>query len=188
VVVGWNRGSGLFAPLAVVRSVGDASIDLSTQWREIENWNICASIRAHPIAGIGLGGEYTEHMRNASLTGLYSDFRAWPHNSVLGLILLCGAVAFAALWSLFAFTVYLAVRAYRATDDPDLRVAALTCVAAVIGCLVMAYGDTGANLSQYRIFGGLALAVAAKLSVTTGAWPATPGRSGPFPNAEGRGA
>ncbi len=175
VGVGWNRDSSFFGPIRLLRSVSGSSADASTRWRDIENWNIAMSIREHPVLGAGLGAQYTIYKHNADISMFYPDYRGWPHNSVLGLLLLAGLVAFAAMWCFNAGIVYLAVRSYRLARDPDDRVAALACIAAVIACMGLAYGDTGANLVQYRILLGLAMAVAAKLAVATGAWPAKAG-------------
>jgi hypothetical protein len=66
------------------------------------------------------------------------------------------------------------------------RVTALTCIAAVIACMGIAFGDTGPSLMQYRIFWALAIAIAGKLATLTGAWPGRarrafgPGPSGPL--------
>jgi O-Antigen ligase len=171
LAIGWNRGSPAFAPVRILRSLSDSSVDRSTLWRETENWNIAMSIKEHPVLGIGLGGEYTEHMPNDDLSALYPEYRAWPHNSVLGLLLFSGVIAFTALWALYAVTVFLAVRSHGLAQVPEHRVAALTCVAAVISCTVAAYGDTGPNLIPYRVFWGLAAALAGQLAVETGAWP-----------------
>jgi O-antigen ligase len=172
VAVGWNRGSTLFAPVRTLRSLADSSVDPSTLWREIEDYNICASIRAHPILGIGLGGEYTESVANADISQLYPDYRRWPHNSVLGLMLLAGVLGFTAIWLLHAAVVFLAVRSYRFARGPEDRVAAIACIASTIACITTAFGDTGPNFIQYRLFWALALVVSAKLAVATGAWPA----------------
>jgi len=177
---GWNRAGPLFAPLHTLRTLSDASVDRSTRWREVENWNIAMSIREHPIAGIGLGGEYTEFVRGDDISSIFPDFRAFPHNSVLGLLLFSGALGFTAIWSLFGLVVFLAIRSHRLARDAEDRVAALCCIATVIACAVLAYGDTGAHFTQYRVLTALAIAVSGKLAVATGAWPAPakcPGRA-----------
>jgi O-antigen ligase len=156
----------------LVRSVVDASVDSSTYWRDVENWNVAMTLREHPLVGLGLGGEYTEFMPNADISVRYRDYRAWPHNSVLGLLLFAGLFGFTLLWTLFAIVVFLAVRAHRRARTPEERVAALACIAAVVVCVLMAFGDTGAHFTQYRVFAALALSVVGKLAVATGAWPA----------------
>jgi hypothetical protein len=171
VAVGWERAGGIFVPVHTIRSLTDSSIDSSAFWRDVENWNIAVSLREQPILGIGLGREYTEHMKGDDISSIFADFRAWPHNSVLGLLLFAGPIAFTAIWSLFGFTAFLAIRAYRVAVRPDERAAALGCVATVIACAVLAFSDTGAYHPQYRIFSALALAIAGKVAVSSGAWP-----------------
>jgi O-antigen ligase len=171
VGVGWNRGGAVFAPVRTLRSVADTSMDRSAYWREVENWNIAMTIRERPLLGSGLGGSYTEYMRNDDISNIYADYRAWPHNTVLGQLMLLGLVGFIAIWSLFAVGLFLAVRSYwMATSGPQ-RVAALGCVGAIVSCHVLAYGDTGAHYPQYKIFMALALALGGKLAIETGAWP-----------------
>jgi hypothetical protein len=172
LAVGWNRDGALFAPLRAFRTI-DGSVDSSTRWRDIENWNLAMSMREHPVLGIGLGGVYTEFARGDDISTVFAEYRAWPHNNVLGLLLFAGPFGFTAMWALAALAVFLAVRAHRLAREADDRVAALACVGAVIGCAVLAFGDTGAHFVQYRVLLGLAVAVSAKLAVATGAWRTT---------------
>jgi hypothetical protein len=187
LAVGWNRDGALFAPIQAFRTI-DGTLDSSTRWRDIENWNLAMSMREHPILGIGLGGQYTEFARGDDISTVFADYRAWPHNSVLGLLLLAGPFGFTAIWALAALVVFLAVRSHRLATEPDDRVAALACVAAVIACAVLAFGDTGAHFVHYRVLLALAVAVSAKLAVATGAWPAPRTVSGePVIGASSRG-
>jgi predicted PurR-regulated permease PerM len=169
VVAGWNSQSGVFGPVQTIRSVVDTSQDRSAYWREVENWSIALSLRERPLLGLGLGGAYTEYMFNDSVEEGFKEFREWPHTSVLGQMLLMGLFAFTATWLLMPYIVFLAVRSYHLAWAPEQRVAALTCLSAIIACLVMAYGDTGAHFAQYKIFLALALTVAAHLAGETGA-------------------
>jgi O-antigen ligase len=143
----------------------------------VENWNLAMSIRQHPIAGRGLGFEYTEYARGDDISAVFADFKGWPHNSVLGLLFFAGPFGFTAIWSLFGCVVFLAVRAYRMARAPDDRVAALACMATVVVCAVLAFGDTGAHHAQYRMLSALSAVLAGKLAVVTGAWPAAASRS-----------
>jgi hypothetical protein len=181
LAVGWNRNGAVFAPIQAFRSV-DATVDNSTRWRDIENWNIAMSMREHPILGIGLGGEYSEFLRGDDISSVFAEYRAWPHNSVLALLLFAGPFGFTAMWALAALAVFLAVRSHRFATEPDDRVAALACVAAVIACGVLAFADTGAHFVHYRVLLAVAVAVSGKLAVATGAWPsrttARPARAG----------
>lgn len=174
VGVGWNRGSRIFAPVQTLRGVTDTSTDRSAFWREVENWNISMSLRERPILGAGLGGEYIEFIPNDDVSVVFKEYREWPHNTVLGQLLLMGLFGFTAVWLLPSLVVFLCVRSYRMAATAEQRVAAATCLSAVIACHLLAWGDTGAHFPQYKILLGLAVAIAARLAVATGAWPARP--------------
>lgn len=167
--VGWNSGSRIFKPVQILRGVSDSSHDSSTYWREVEAFNILVSMRGSVTLGQGLGGEYTEYMPNDAVD--YAEYREWPHNTVLGLLMLMGLFGFTAHWILLPATLLLSVRSYRMAASADQRVLALCCISAVVSCYMMAWGDTGAHFPQYKIFAALAVAFAAKLAVETGAWP-----------------
>ncbi len=188
VGAGWTTDSRIFAPVRTLRSVMDTSYDHSAYWREVENWNISMSMRERPLVGLGLGGRYTEHMFNDDISSLYKEYREWPHNTILGQLLLLGLLPFVAVWAVFGAGLFLAVRAHRFAESAEHRAAALGCVGTIVACHVLAYGDTGAHYPQYKILIALALAVAGKLAVATGAWPSgSRSASGPStPQGAGR--
>jgi O-antigen ligase len=171
VTVGWNRPTGIFSPLNTLRGVSDTSYDHSAYWREVENWNLAVNVGYHPFLGAGLGGRYLEVMPNDDISELYREYREWPHNTVLGQLMLMGLLGFTVVWSVFAAGLYLAFRAYRAAVSQEHRVAALGCIGGVVGCHMLAYGDTGAHYPQYKVVMALAIAMAGKLALATGAWP-----------------
>ncbi len=171
MAVGWNSQSRLFFPVQTLRGVADTSHDTSAYWREVEIWNIATSMRQNSVVGMGLGGEYTETMYNDDISSLYKEYREWPHNTVLGLLMMMGLFGFTAQWVLLPASLFLAARSYRMAGSPDDRLVAMGCIASVVICLVMAWGDTGAHYPQYKIFAALAVAFSAKLAVATGAWP-----------------
>lgn len=169
--VGWNSGAAIFGPVQTLRSVVDTSTNRSSYWREVENWNIAMSMRELPVTGLGLGGAYTEVMANDSMEESYKEYREWPHNSYLGLLLLLGLGGFTAVFALPAMVVFLSVRSFKAADTPELRLVALGCLGSVIACLVLAWGDLGMRFPQYKVLMALAIATSAQLAVLTGAWP-----------------
>ena len=172
LAVGWNSSSRIFAPVRTIRGVSDSSTDRSAYWRDVETWNIAVSMRESPILGLGLGGEYTEHMPNDDISQAYKEYREWPHNTVLGLFLLMGLIPFTATWALIPLAIFFSVRSYRMAETASDRVTAMACLGAAVACLVLAWGDTGAHFPQYKIFVALAVAISARLAVATGAWPA----------------
>jgi O-antigen ligase len=176
VGVGWNSASGVFAPVRSLRSVVDTSTDRSAYWREVENWNIAVSLKEMPITGLGLGGEYTEVMANDSVAEGYKEYREWPHNTYLGLLLLMGLFGFTVVFALGSLVIFLSVRSYRLAVTAEQRVVALGCLGTVIAAQVLAWGDTGAHFPQFKVLLALAVAVSASLATTTGAWKDAPAR------------
>lgn len=184
VAAGWSSTDArVFGPVRKVRSLVDGETNRSTAWRDVENWNISRSMRDRPLLGIGLGKEYTEYRPNDDISYAYKEYRFWPHNFVLGLFLFGGVLGFTGMWSLFAFTVFLAARALPRASRPEDRVAALAVVGVVVCCAVQAYGDLGAAFTQFRLLEGLALAVAGRLAVATGGWPSPARAAGQTPPA-----
>ncbi len=172
VAVGWNRSGAPFGPVQTLRGIVDSSVNRSSYWREVEDWNIAMSIRQVTWTGTGLGGQYTEIMPNDDISGSYKEYREWPHNNFLGLLLLLGPFGFTAVSALSGLVVFLAFRSFRRATHVDDKVAAFGCLAAVVACHAMSWGDLGSHFPQYKVFMALAIAVAARLAVATGAWPA----------------
>ncbi len=169
VAVGWNSGSTIFSPVRTLRGVSDTSHDTSAYWREVETWNIAVSMRETFLIGKGLGGEYTEFMFNDAIS--YVEYREWPHNTVIGLLMLMGLLGFTAQWVFLPSVLLLSVRSYWMARSVDERLLALGCMSAIVSCGVMSWGDTGSHFPQYKILAALATVFAAKLAVATGAWP-----------------
>lgn len=177
LAVGWNRSGTPFGPVQTLRGIVDSSVNRSSYWREVEDWNIAMSMRQMTWTGTGLGGQYTEIMPNDDVSRSYKEYREWPHNNYLGLLLLLGPFGFTAVSALSGLVVFLAFRSFRRATNVDDKVAAFGCLAAVVACHVMSWGDLGSHFPQYKVFSALAVAVAARLAVATGAWPARRSRS-----------
>ncbi|MGC3996236.1 MAG: O-antigen ligase family protein [Anaeromyxobacter sp.] len=118
VAAGWNSGGGgLFGPVHKIRTMLDGSVDSSTFWREVEAWNVANTMRDRPYIGTGLGGEYVETMMNDDISAGYKEYREWPHNTVLGLLLYAGLPGFTLTWFVYPVTLFLAVRILPARPD-----------------------------------------------------------------------
>jgi hypothetical protein len=172
LAIGWNSGSSAFKPVKMLRSTLDAKVDRSTWDREVENWNVVMSSHDHPILGRGYGFGYTVFVESDDISPWFPQFKAMPHNAILGWFLFAGVIGFTAMWAFFVGTVYLAVRAYARTTVPDERAATLCVVAAIVAVAVQAWGDMGPASIQSRMVGAMAAFVAVKLAVRSGAWPA----------------
>ncbi|HYJ08486.1 MAG TPA: O-antigen ligase family protein [Polyangiaceae bacterium] len=169
VAAGWNSGGGrLFKPVRTLRSVIDAKSDGSSYWRELENFNLIATLRQNPIFGSGFGHPYPEYVPMPPVD--YPLEHYVPHNGILGLWAFCGVVGWAGLTMLWAGGVYFAMRAYHGAQRGTDRAAALVCFGAVLVWLMQAWGDLGLGVWTSVFTVAPAFAVASKLAVATGEW------------------
>jgi hypothetical protein len=172
VAAGWSNPSGVFSPVGTIRSMVDSKVDMSSEWRDLENFNLVSTLKSHPLTGTGWGHPFEMAVLLPDVVSEYELEPYLPHNSVLGLWAYTGYVGFTLLWMLLVVGIYFCVRAYRAARDPDDRITALTCVATIMVYVVHCYGDMalGSWTSIYLV--SLALVYGGKLAVTTGAWGA----------------
>jgi hypothetical protein len=172
LAAGWgSTGGGFFAPVQVVRSVIDSKADMSTEWRDLENYDLFITLRGGPIFGSGYGHGYVEAVKLPDVSRAYALERFIPHNSVLGLWAYGGLVGFTALWSVVVVALFLAARAARCATAPEDRAAAIAACAAVAVYLVHCYGDMGLGTWTSVFTVAPAFAAASRLAVSTGAWP-----------------
>lgn len=170
-VIGWSAPSGVFAPVRTLRSVVDSKVDTSTLWRDWENYNLYYTLKGNPFLGTGYGHEYIEAIHLPDISGGYALYRYAPHNSILGLLCYSGYIGFAGMWMLLPLGIFFAVRSHRAASSPSDRIVALASLGALVAYLVQCYGDMalGSWTSVFTV--APALALIAKLAVSTGAWP-----------------
>jgi threonine/homoserine efflux transporter RhtA len=86
-----------------------------------------------------------------------------------------GLFGFTAVLGPTAVATFLGIRSYRMAQTAEQRTIAMGLVLAIVACLSLAWGDLGTHFLQYKVLVALAVAVAAGLSVATGAWPGRPG-------------
>jgi hypothetical protein len=161
-VVGWNSGAEIFAPVHTLRSVGDADIDGSTLYRDIENYNLLATLRQNPLTGVGFGQPYVTVVQNADI----SFFKEWlfmPHNSILGLWGVGGVVGFTGLFAVVVAGVFLSARRYFESGFAVERAAAFTAFATLVIYLIQSWGDIGFSEMRSIFLVGPALAIAGQL-------------------------
>jgi hypothetical protein len=168
--VGWNSQSRLFAPVKLLRSLGDSQVDASTLYRDLEDYDLLATMRVSPVMGAGFGHMFAEPVTLPSIEAVFKEFRYMPHNSVLGLWAFCGALGYTGLFIPLVVGVYFAARSYAVARLPDERVAAFMALAAVVIFLIQCWGDIGFSERKSIFLVGPALAIAAQLALTTGAW------------------
>jgi len=172
VAVGWSSQSRLFGPVATVRSMIGSKSDASSQWRDIENFNLVYTYSLNPLLGSGFGHPMVDRIHLPDVTAAYELEPYVPHNSVLGLWAFGGLLGFACLWMIFPVGMFFTVRAYHWAGNPLERVTALGAAAAQICYLVQGYGDLGFGTWGSVFTVAAAYALVGKICIARGAWGA----------------
>ena len=114
-VVGWSSPSRVFAPVGFVRSIvqperTDGSLDRSTLFRDVENFNLVNTFRSNPVVGTGFGHPFVVTVEGDALPD-FVEYGFLPHNSMLGLWAFTGFVGFSGIFGTLVVASLLAVRA-----------------------------------------------------------------------------
>jgi hypothetical protein len=191
VAIGMGRTETIFKPLAAFSSMGAGQEDKSTKARENENTSLITMIAERPLLGTGFGHEWIELDDTYTVpVSAFPLYHYCPHNSVLSLLAFCGGLGFAGLWLVIPVSAYLNARTYRRAEDPRVRSVAIIGIVEVVTYLNQAYGDMGAmgptHIPPATIL-GCGMAVAARMSVASGAWPSpSTARAGRVPATAAR--
>jgi hypothetical protein len=173
VAAGWNSQSELFSPVRTLRSVGDSEVDSSTMYRDLENFNLLATLRLNIVLGSGFGHPFLEEVKLPDIS-FFEEYRYMPHNAVLGLWAFCGPFGFTGLTTALTVAMFLAARSYRAAQLPDERVAAFMVIGTIIIYMIHCWGDIGFSERRTFLLVGPSLAIAGQLAMSTGAWRLRP--------------
>ncbi len=171
IVIGWGRTESIFKPVRSFASMLGSTEDVSSEMRNIENYNLIVTFRAAPVIGLGWGHGYIEEVRALSIAYIFPWYREVPHNSLLGLLAFTGVAGFMGLWLQFPMVVYAGARLYRLAESPIARVVGGTIIAAVIAYANQLYGDMGLISNTVQILGAVAIAAACRVPVFAGVWP-----------------
>lgn len=171
-VVGWGRPGALFAPLRAFDSTAGPNADASTMARNEENLNLVLTYIQHPVFGSGWGHPMT------SVSSYFTNFGAFdvmypyiPHNSVAALVAFSGVVGLFGILLVIPVAAFLAARAARFASLRIDRAATMVAVCYLPVFGMQAYGDIGMQSVTTGLLLSVAIAVAGRASVWTGAWP-----------------
>lgn len=162
----WNVETGIGFPAQAIKIIlvpdasaeADASSDL---YREIENFDLNATIRGNPVLGVGFGQPFDQPIPLPDI----SFFEFWeyiPHNSVLWMWLKVGIVGFLAFLYLVALAIARGVRSAAEAEDPDDARMISTVAAFVPMTFVVAFVDITFD-GQTTVLLGFALAMLASI-------------------------
>jgi hypothetical protein len=173
VATGWERPSGIFAPVEKIKSVLGPSEDDSSLSRDIENAGLVVTLGRGRFLGVGFGHEYDEvsNVYSAGMREFFPQYLYIPHNSLVGLVAFTGALLFPLIWAPVPVGAFLAARAAQFSRTTRDRSLSMIAFAMPFVYAVQAYGDMGLQASTANVLLAAGLALSARCAVTTGAWP-----------------
>lgn len=175
IVAGWRSdGTGVFFPVGILKSlvVGEKRFEEAVDYRDLENLDILGTWSNHKLIPLGFGHKFEQLFKLPNIGAWFGQWEYHPHNSYLWFMTIGGPIGATLMLLPHIATLYLAGRAYRESRDFVQRVALLTAIATVIAFFNQVWGDMGTLAWTPSWAAALACAVAAKLAMKTGAWPA----------------
>ena len=172
-VVGWGRPGALFAPLRAFDSTAGPNADASTMARNEENLNLVLTYIQNPVVGRGWGHPMTSVSSYFAYFGGGFDvmYPYTPHNSLAALVAFSGLVGLFGILLVIPVAAFLSARACRFARLRIDRAAAMVAVCYLPVFGMQAYGDIGMQSLTTGLLLSVAIAVAGRASVWTGAWP-----------------
>jgi hypothetical protein len=175
LVLGWSSASRVFTPVQFVRNLVlaeriDGSIDRSTLFRDVENFNLVYTFQGNPLLGTGFGHPFQELVRGDDIS-VFKEYAFLPHNSLLGLWTFTGGAGVTGLLAIFVVTLFFAIRSHSRARSPNQAIAATASIGCLVAYLVHMWADIGFSEAPTIFLMGLAIAVTSQLALTTGAWP-----------------
>jgi len=168
--VGQVANGKIFKPAKLVTSVVKQD-DRSSSTRDVENYNLLVTLKQSKLLGSGWGHEYVEEVVGDDISLAYPQYRYMAHNGVLWLWTIGGLTGFTLLWMPISIGIFLARRAYLFARSPAERSAAALSICMIVTYMLQAWGDIGTQHLNSTLTLAVALAMAAKLAVSTGAVP-----------------
>ncbi len=144
IVVGFasQSASSIFLPINKIASVSTKK-DVSTDTRDIENFNLLVTLKEKPVLGYGFGHQYNEFVVAYQIKDAFSQYRYLPHNSFLGFWAFNGLIGPSIYFLLPVVSVFYAVSTRRRSINPQHRAAGAWSVCIVIAYLIQSWADLG---------------------------------------------
>jgi O-antigen ligase len=158
----WDKQGGTIAQIVrPVHSifVPDPRDAQSDAYRLAENANLIFTFQTSPLIGIGFGRPMAYVFPMADISYIYPLWNYIPHNSILWVGMRMGTVGLIAFFGLVGMAILEAARQLRVRKDVLLRGVAAFAIAAIVGQLVVSWGDL--QLENYRnmLFLGMILGI-----------------------------
>ena len=173
VIAGWNAPaeSKVFFGSQLVKSLikGDQA-QAGADYRDIENFDVLYTWSENSFLPLGFGHKFEEPVKLPDISKAMPTYQYHPHNNILWMWVIGGLFGFFGMFAPLVAAVFLAARSFRFATAPIDRVAALTVISMVIVHLNQCFGDMGTRNYFGSMGCALAMTVASKLAMRTGAW------------------
>lgn len=170
---GWNSNNPVFGGAQLIKSLikGDQA-QSGADYRDIENFDVLYTWSEASPMPAGFGHTFLEPVKLPDISFAMPTYQYHPHNTILWMWTIGGVFGFFALFAPMVACVFLAARAFRRATDPIDQTACMTCIFMVIAHVNQCFGDMGTRTYFGSMGMAVAMAVASKLAVRLGAWPA----------------
>lgn len=168
IVAGWGHPVGIFKPVGSISTMFGQNQDTSSVMRDIENYNLIKTLKAHPFLGLGWGNEYIEEVRALDISSMFPQYRYLPHNSLLGALAFTGMIGFAGIWQVVPVACFLLARGSQLAKSPVLRIAGISGFTAIVVCVLHMWGDLGFSHLMVNTVLGTAVGLAGRLTSKIG--------------------
>lgn len=176
IIGGWNQpaDSKIFAGSQLVKSLikGDQA-QAGADYRDIENFDVLYTWSENSFVPLGFGHKFQEPVKLPDISIAMPTYQYHPHNNILWMWTIGGLFGFFGMFAPLVCAVFLAARIFRFATSAIDRVAALTVISMVIAHLNQCFGDMGTRNYFGSMGCALAITVASKLAIRTGAWPSS---------------
>ena len=147
LAVTWNAEGAIGLPSSAVKTVMfpdqlGAQDQASNEYRDLESYNLGATIRGNPVSGVGFGQPFSIVVPMPDIS-FFEYWQYMPHNSVLWMWLKTGFLGFFTMLFLFGRAVQYGARAALRVTSPDDAALVVAGLGYVIMFLVFAYVDLG---------------------------------------------
>jgi uncharacterized protein involved in exopolysaccharide biosynthesis len=176
MAAGWNSRSGVFAPVAKVRSIiapaEDTEEESSNVERDIENFNLMKSWERNMFLGQGFGHAFTEFIPSNDFR--QSNFGHVGHNSILWLFWIGGVFGFTGVLLWVAVAMFFLGRTLQVATAWQERSALFIALSVIVTYLMQAFGDMGTQSLMFDLFLGAAVSIIGRLAAKHRVWRVAP--------------
>ena len=136
-VATWN------SPNNWLRGIVEPETDSSSDYREVENFDLYYQVARHPILGVGYGNPFETPIELPNIVQIASLLAWVPHNSLLMVWSMGGPISLAAIGVFITFSIAVFVRIFRTSRDLQIRTIAFVGFGAIVQWTLYAWADMG---------------------------------------------